>query len=455
MYKDVVELVESNPRDRIESLAQAVLDALPAHVALLDARGTIVTVNRAWREWGAQRGAVPERTAEGVSYLAVCRTSASAEAMAVAIEAVLRGETPIAVAEYECHHGNDRRWFVCEVARVEGWEGALVAHTEVTESVLAFREAEKVRQRYRALFERNLAGVVRCTAGGVILECNAAFAALLGVASPEALPGRLVTELFDSREWDQFAAAAGEETSVSFETAVRRPDGRMVWLIVTAVASDDAAQPFLEAMAVDITDTKRREDAYQREAEVESAISAIYSDLLQAAPEEIDVAIERGLHRAGMLSGGERAHLLAIEKRRATSLFEWRRPGIAVRFRAGEPFRLPESRWLVEQLAAGRGVMASRIPDLPDAHTRALLEAEGVGALIVVPMMGMDGLAGALAIESSHEYAWPDEMVLILHLLAETFARVIERRRAEESLRTANRMLETRVNERTAELRAL
>jgi PAS domain-containing protein len=37
----------SNQRD-------AILDALPAHVALLDANGIIVAVNEAWRNFGAR-----------------------------------------------------------------------------------------------------------------------------------------------------------------------------------------------------------------------------------------------------------------------------------------------------------------------------------------------------------------------------------------------------------------
>ncbi len=43
------------------------------------------------------------------------------------------------------------------------------------------RESE---ERYRLLFERNLAGVYRSTADGRLLECNRAFARMMGYASP-------------------------------------------------------------------------------------------------------------------------------------------------------------------------------------------------------------------------------------------------------------------------------
>ena len=46
---------------------------------------------------------------------------------------------------------------------------------------------------YRLLFQRNLAGLYRSTASGKILECNEAFARILGYESPEEAmaPARL------------------------------------------------------------------------------------------------------------------------------------------------------------------------------------------------------------------------------------------------------------------------
>ncbi len=51
-------------------------------------------------------------------------------------------------------------------------------------------------ERYRLLFERNLAGVFRATLDGRLLECNESCARIFGYASPEEVAGFPVTEVY-------------------------------------------------------------------------------------------------------------------------------------------------------------------------------------------------------------------------------------------------------------------
>ena len=62
----------------------------------------------------------------------------------------------------------------------------------------ALRLSEK---RYRALFERNLAGVYRSTLEGRILDCNESFARIFGYASRE--------EVLRQAAWDFYREARG------------------------------------------------------------------------------------------------------------------------------------------------------------------------------------------------------------------------------------------------------
>jgi hypothetical protein len=41
-----------------ESLLRSTLDSLSAHIAVLDGRGTIVAVNKAWRQFARESGHV-------------------------------------------------------------------------------------------------------------------------------------------------------------------------------------------------------------------------------------------------------------------------------------------------------------------------------------------------------------------------------------------------------------
>src|SRR5258707_10499814 len=81
-------------------LGDAVLEALPYTVAVLDHVGTIVAVNTSWRRMARENGAPDLAEASiGLNYLAVSRrstgsSSALAEAAAAGTQAVLEGLLP-------------------------------------------------------------------------------------------------------------------------------------------------------------------------------------------------------------------------------------------------------------------------------------------------------------------------------------------------------------------------
>ena len=48
-----------NPSDAPETWTRAAFDALAAHIAVLNAQGTVVAVNAAWERFGRAHGAPP------------------------------------------------------------------------------------------------------------------------------------------------------------------------------------------------------------------------------------------------------------------------------------------------------------------------------------------------------------------------------------------------------------
>jgi len=122
-----------------ETLRQ-VLDALPAHAALLDAAGRILFVNRAWRSFADADGA-PAPT-EGEDYLDVCGPT-----LAGRLRDVLEGRGEVVKHEYALHTPTERRWFAAEVRRLEAAGGLfLVTHADVTARTVAQQEARQARE---------------------------------------------------------------------------------------------------------------------------------------------------------------------------------------------------------------------------------------------------------------------------------------------------------------------
>lgn len=97
-----------------ELFAQATLDSLSAHIAIVDGSGKIIAVNRAWREFARANGA-DGNVSEGANYLDVCDAATGegagyAAALADGIRATLAGRREEFALEYPCHSPAERRW---------------------------------------------------------------------------------------------------------------------------------------------------------------------------------------------------------------------------------------------------------------------------------------------------------------------------------------------------------
>jgi PAS domain S-box-containing protein len=91
----------------------------------------------------------------------------------------------------------------------------------------AFQEKKDSEERYRMLFERNIAGVFRTTRDGQILDCNSAFATALGYASREELLSRESWDLYVQRsDREAFLERLGRAQAITNERVrLKRKDG--------------------------------------------------------------------------------------------------------------------------------------------------------------------------------------------------------------------------------------
>jgi signal transduction histidine kinase/putative methionine-R-sulfoxide reductase with GAF domain len=123
-------------------LIEALLNALPAQVALLDRYGTIMMVNDAWNDLA--RHVSTASLAEGgvgTDYLALRRQSSApshegAREVEAGIRAVLDGKQPLFTTRYSStlsDASDERRWFLFQVRALSpGAGGALLWHLDIT-----------------------------------------------------------------------------------------------------------------------------------------------------------------------------------------------------------------------------------------------------------------------------------------------------------------------------------
>lgn len=118
----------------------AILNALPASIALLDTQGRIVSVNEAWRRFADANLLQSPLYGAGLNYLDICGSAAGDDApearrAAAGIRSVLAGEKIQFSMEYPCHSPGEQRWFLMTVTPLAAnhLHGAVVMHFSITE----------------------------------------------------------------------------------------------------------------------------------------------------------------------------------------------------------------------------------------------------------------------------------------------------------------------------------
>lgn len=125
----------------VPGFATEVLDALPDATAILDRKGSIVAVNKAWRMFAVDNGGRPGATGVGVNYLDVCARAAEsgcedAEEVMTGLQAVLSGETVESDREYPCPSPTVGRWFTSRITPIKGSTGgAVVSHVNISRRI--------------------------------------------------------------------------------------------------------------------------------------------------------------------------------------------------------------------------------------------------------------------------------------------------------------------------------
>jgi PAS domain S-box-containing protein len=146
---------------------------------------------------------------------------------------------------------------------------AVLVFSSIT-SLLARRmsaQSTKLRasdERYRRIFERSLSGIYEATLDGRLLDCNSAFARILGYESREELLAKPLADHYQVPEERRvFVSRLMHEDSLSnFESQLRGRDGQLVWILETAtlLQSGSGALSIVEGTIIDITHRKMAEE---------------------------------------------------------------------------------------------------------------------------------------------------------------------------------------------------
>jgi diguanylate cyclase (GGDEF)-like protein/PAS domain S-box-containing protein len=123
-----------------ETIRQAaILNALPAYIALLNAQGLIISVNEGWQQFAHTNIFIDRKNSVGTNYLEICgqaiaNNAVEAHQVADGIRSVLEGREQSFMIEYPCHSPTQQQWFLMTVTPLANSHtgGAVVMHVNIT-----------------------------------------------------------------------------------------------------------------------------------------------------------------------------------------------------------------------------------------------------------------------------------------------------------------------------------
>ena len=152
-------------------------------------------------------------------------------------------------------------------------------------------ELRASEERYRRFFERSLSGIYQTTLDGQLLDCNAAFARILGYASREECLAKPMAEHYSAAEdRAEFVARLMNEDSLSdFENKLMGQDGRPIWVLETAtlLESGNGGSSVIEGTMIDITQRKEAQDALRSAKQSAEEANRAKSEFLANMSHEI------------------------------------------------------------------------------------------------------------------------------------------------------------------------
>jgi diguanylate cyclase (GGDEF)-like protein/PAS domain S-box-containing protein len=176
--KDVSLVQDSFPYMVSPHTFHSALDALSAHISVLDESGKILYVNAGWRDFANDNQLKYENFGIGINYLEICEKavgdwSQGADEVAAGIRKVLSGEVEAFSVGYPCHGPRKQRWFDMRAVPLKNSSGigAIIFHEDVTERKQIEESLIERDLKYQAIFE-NAADGIFLMQGERFVDCN-------------------------------------------------------------------------------------------------------------------------------------------------------------------------------------------------------------------------------------------------------------------------------------------
>jgi diguanylate cyclase (GGDEF)-like protein/PAS domain S-box-containing protein len=406
----------------------AILNALPAYIAVLDVAGRVLSVNAIWERMTADNALHGPAYGVGSNYLDICdgasgTGSIEAHRTAAGIRSVLAGERAHFSMEYSCDLPTERRWFLLTTTplAIEHPRGVVIMHVDITE-----------QKRGEAALRR-LAGAMDATTDALFLvdrssmryiHVNEAACRMqsqtrtdLLASSPAQVMG--ISEVELAKVYDRLIESRVDAKPV--EILRHRSDGKDMWVELRRHAQPSGDSWTIVSMMRDVTDRKEAETRIIQLNRVHAMLSGINALIVRVRDRD---ELFREACRIATDEGGFKMIWIGIIDQDRQKIVPMASVGVRDDFMSEvrDNFTLREGSPLSNTMTA-RAVREARpaIANNMEINTDVIFHKEhfaaGIRSMAVLPLMTGGTVVGVVALYAVEiEFFHADEMKLLTGL---------------------------------------
>jgi len=428
----------------VEAAKQAaILNALPAHVILLDTMGLIIFVNSAWQQLTCPNALIDPKYGIGLNYLEVCRRArgdgaSDARTAAVGIRAVLAGDAPRFSLEYSCQSPTGRLWFLLTVTPLNKVHpnGVVVMHINITEQKRGEETSRRFGEAMNAIVDA-IYLVDRLSMRFVHVN-DAACAShnttreLLLASAPETILGASRREL--ERTYDALIGSVVDAKPL--EVLSRSADGASKWVEVRRQAQYSGHGWTVITMERDVTGRKLAENRIAYLNRVYAMLSGIHTLI---AREHNRDELLREACRIAVDSGGFRLSVVMVLDKISKDVILVGLAGTDEPLLTAVKATLTAANGVPTPLMARairerRVIVSNDSQNDPEVVSRKKHREFGVSSMAVFPLLVANEVVGTLLLYADERQFFHDEEVKLLTELTNDVAFAIDHIEKRERL---------------------
>jgi PAS domain S-box-containing protein len=174
----------------------------------------------------------------------------------------------------------------------------------------------------------------------------------------------------------------------------------------------------------------------------ENLITAISTQFINLAPEDLDKGIKEALKKIGKTAGVDHSAVFLFKNGHGYDAHEWCARGISPLKDRLQGISVQSFPWYMGKLRQAENIQIPRVQDLPpEAQAeRELLQNLRIKSLVAVPMILHNSLIGFLGFDSMRrEKTWSERTLTLLKIVGEIFVNALERKRSEQGLQESEK----------------